>query len=295
LHEVIRIPELQEFLDRVIGIRVPLEGEVVFYEGTEQYLQLHGTSLCDAQVAAIGAVLVLHDITHLRRLERVRRDFVANVSHEIRTPVTSIKGYVETLLDGAMDDPEDLRRFLAIILRQADRLNDIIEDLLTLARIEQDSHEAIPLERARLRPILEAAVLTCRANAETRDMNIDLVCDDGIEAQLNPALFEQAIVNLLDNAIKYSDAGDTIHVKAARTHGEMIVQVIDHGCGIDRDHLPRLFERFYRIDKGRSRKMGGTGLGLAIVKHIMHAHAGTVEVNSAPGKGSVFSLHLPPA
>lgn len=295
LHEVIRNPELQEFVSRVLATRQPLEGEVVLYEHAEHYLQLHGTSLCDAKDLSIGAVVVINDVTHLRRLERVRRDFVANVSHEIRTPVTSIKGYVETLLDGAMDDADHLKRFLTIILRQADRLNDIIEDLLTLARIEQDAREAIPLERARLRPILEAAVLVCTANAAARDMDIDLQCESTAEAKLNPALFEQAVVNLLDNAIKYSEAGDTIQVTADRANGETVVRVIDHGRGIDREHLPRLFERFYRVDKGRSRKLGGTGLGLAIVKHIMHAHAGRVDVQSAPGKGSTFSLFLPPA
>ena len=293
LREVVRNPELHDFIDRVLRTRDALEDEIVLYEGAEQCLQLHGTSLCDAKGQAIGAVLVINDITHLRRLERVRRDFVANVSHEIRTPVTSIKGYVETLLDGAMDDRDDLHRFLTTVLRQADRLNDIIEDLLTLARIEQDSTEAIPLERARLRPILEAAVLTCKANAATRNMAIELQCDSAIEARVNPALLEQAMVNLLDNAIKYSEAGDTIQIKANRSNGDLAIQVVDHGRGIDREHLPRLFERFYRIDKGRSRKLGGTGLGLAIVKHIMHAHAGRVDVESAPGKGSTFSLHLP--
>ena len=293
LREVVRNPELQDLAARMLASHGPLEGEVVLYEGSERYLQVHGNSLYDAQQTPIGAVLVLNDTTHVRRLESVRRDFVANVSHEIRTPITSIKGYVETLLDGAMDDKDNLQRFLEIIQRQADRLNDIIEDLLTLARIEQDPDQAITLERVRLLPILEAAVLTCKAQAAAREMSIALRCPGDAEARLNSALFEQAVVNLLDNAIKYSDAGDTIDVTADQHDGETVVSVVDHGCGIARDHLPRLFERFYRVDRARSRPLGGTGLGLAIVKHIMNAHHGRVDVQSASGKGSRFSLHLP--
>jgi two-component system phosphate regulon sensor histidine kinase PhoR len=293
LREVVRNPELQELAARMLASHGPLEGEVVLYEGSERYLQVHGNSLYDAQHTPIGAVLVLNDTTHVRRLESVRRDFVANVSHEIRTPITSIKGYVETLLDGAMDDKENLQHFLEIIQRQADRLNDIIEDLLTLARIEQDPDQAITLERVRLLPILEAAVLTCKAQAAAREMRIALQCPGNAEARLNSALFEQAVVNLLDNAIKYSDAGDTIEVTAGQHDGETVVSVVDHGCGIARDHLPRLFERFYRVDRARSRKLGGTGLGLAIVKHIMNAHQGRVDVQSGSGKGSRFRLYLP--
>jgi len=235
-----------------------------------------------------------HDVTRLRRLENVRSDFVANVSHELKTPITSIKGFVETLLDGAVHDPEDARRFLKIVAAQADRLNEIIEDLLTLSRLEGDTERAgISLQPGRIRDVLQAAAATCQLKATEKNVEIELTCDDGLRVEINAALLEQAVVNLVDNAVKYSPGGQTVHVEAAKTPAEIVIRVRDHGCGIGPDHLPRLFERFYRVDKARSRKLGGTGLGLAIVKHIAQAHGGRVTVESVPGEGSVFSVHLP--
>jgi len=233
-------------------------------------------------------------VTRLKKLEKVRRDFVANVSHELRTPVTSIKGFVETLLDGAMNNPQELQRFLQIVAAQTDRLNAIIEDLLTLSRIEQEAEKAeIALSFGSIKAVLQTAIEVCRPKAANKEIELDLTCDDALQAPINPPLLEQAIINLIDNAIKYSPPGQSVHIEADCDGGEVRVQVRDHGCGIGREHLPRIFERFYRVDKARSRTLGGTGLGLAIVKHIAQAHHGRASVESVLGQGSVFYIHLP--
>jgi two-component system phosphate regulon sensor histidine kinase PhoR len=227
-------------------------------------------------------------------LESVRRDFVANVSHELRTPVTSIKGFVETLLDGAMHNPEELQRFLQIVAVQTDRLNAIIEDLLALSRIEQEEEKAeIELGQSPVRAVLETAVEVCRMKAAEKNIRLELACDAELAAPMNAPLLEQAVINLLDNAIKYSAPEQTVQIAAERSGGEIAIRVRDCGCGIGREHLLRIFERFYRVDKARSRKLGGTGLGLAIVKHMAQAHGGRASVESTPGQGSTFTIHLP--
>ncbi|MEX2561444.1 MAG: ATP-binding protein, partial [Pirellulales bacterium] len=254
----------------------------------------HGTALRDAGGHSIGAVIVLNDVSRLRQLENMRRDFAANVSHELKTPVTSIKGFVETLLDGAMRDSQDSERFLRIIARQADRLDSIIEDLLSLSRIEKEGDAAdLVLTLAELRGVLESALHDCDSKASERGIRIALSCDDGLQARINPPLLEQAVTNLLDNAIKYSEPAGEVQLSGQTAGGEVLIVVRDQGCGIAEEHLSRLFERFYRVDKARSRKLGGTGLGLAIVKHIVLAHRGQVTVESAPSAGSTFTIHLP--
>lgn len=294
IHEVVRNPHLLRFVARALMSMWPIEGEIVFRNGGERFIQAHGAILHDAQERGIGALVVLNDLTRIRRLENVRREFVANVVHELRTPVTSIKGFVENLLDGALEDPENTKQFLNIIARQSDRLNAIIEDLLSLARIEQETENAeIVLKEDRILDVLQAAIQLCEAKTKAKKIRVDLECGEDISARINPPLLEQAVVNLIDNAIKYSSRGSTIHVEAIRSDHEITISVRDQGCGIAKEHLPRLFERFYRIDKARSRKLGGTGLGLAIVKHITQAHGGNVTVESTPGKGSTFQIHLP--
>jgi len=219
---------------------------------------------------------------------------VANVSHEIRTPITAIKGFVETLRDGSVKDPKESRRFLGIVEKHVDRLEAIIEDLLSLSRIERGVEgKHIMLQEGLIRDILLTAIQVCEVKAAPKKISLELSCNDELRANINSALLEQAVVNLIDNAVKFSDDGSTILVKAAQINGQISISVRDQGCGIEKEHLSRLFERFYRVDKARSRQMAGTGLGLAIVKHIAQAHGGRVSVESTPRKGSTFSIHIP--
>jgi len=294
LHEIVRNIDLQRFVARVLSTMEPAEEEIVLRDNGELHLQLHGTVLRDADGNRIGVLTVLNDVTRLHRLEAVRRDFVANVSHELKTPVTSIKGFVETLLDGAVNDPESARRFLAVIARQADRLNMIIQDLLTLSRIEQDSERAqISFELQNLKPVIKTAIEVCELKAHERKIKTELECEGDLATRINAPLLEQAVINLLDNAIKFSESDEVIEIRVIKHDSEIIISVRDHGCGIAKEHLPRLFERFYLVDKARSRKLGGTGLGLAIVKHIAQLHGGHPSVESSPGRGSTFAIHLP--
>jgi len=295
LQEVVRNPDLRRFALRAIDCREPVEDDLLLRGARDRTIRLRGTALRDLSGEG-GAVIVLNDVTDVQRLENIRRDFVANVSHELKTPIASIKGFVETLLDGASDDPVDSRRFLDIIARQADRLASIIEDLLALSRIEQSEGTGnLPRESVRIADLLSAVTVDCLPRAEDRSIRLDVTCDESITAEVNAPLFEQALINLVDNAIKYSDPGRTIWIGVANepaTTGSVVITVQDEGCGIEAEHLPRLFERFYRIDKARSRKLGGTGLGLSIVKHIVQAHGGTVAVESEPGVGSTFTIRM---
>jgi two-component system phosphate regulon sensor histidine kinase PhoR len=295
LQEVIRNADLRRFVASALSCKQPIEGDVILHgNDRERTLQANGTALRDPSGGTIGAVIVLNDVSRLRQLESMRRDFAANVSHELKTPITSIKGFVETLLDGAINNPADAERFLRIIARQADRLNAIIEDLLALSKIEKEAETTdIALEIGPLENVLDAAWHDCETLAAEREIQVEVQCPSTLRAAINPPLLQQAVVNLLDNAIKYSDPHSVVRLTARALPGEVAIYVQDQGCGIESEHLPRLFERFYRVDRARSRKVGGTGLGLAIVKHIVHAHRGRITVESAPGKGSTFVIYLP--
>ncbi len=220
---------------------------------------------------------------------------MANVSHELRTPITAIKGFVETLSAYDCHDPEDLARFIEIIGRQAERLGNIIEDLLSLSKIELGRKQLrLELEERLLRPPLQSAVKTCREKAGEKQVPLILECPETLTALIHPNLFEQAVFNLLDNAVKYSDPGKPVSVRALESeNGEVSIDVVDQGRGIAQNHLSRVFERFYRVDKARSREQGGTGLGLSIVHFIVKAHNGRVTAKSELGKGSTFSIHIP--
>ncbi len=286
---------LSQFVAQILNSAQPKESEFGNLSQSGRILQVHGSVLRDAQGKGIGAVVVLNDVTRLRRLEQVRRDFVANVSHELRTPITSIKGFVETLLDGALNDPEDARRFLEIVAKQSDRLNAILNDLLTLSHIEEGEEKtSIAVEVTGIRDTLEAALQLCSKKASAKTIQVHLDCADALKARINPPLLEQAVANLIDNAIKYSPEGSEVAVRADQQE-EVVIRVEDRGCGVAAEHLPRLFERFYRVDKARSRALGGTGLGLSIVNHVITAHGGRVTIESAPGVGSTFSIYLPAA
>ncbi len=294
IHEVVRSTVLHHFVTDTLSSQEPVEKEIVLSYDGDRVLNGHGTLLRDAEGGQVGALIVLNDVTHIRKLEKIRRDFVANVSHEIKTPITAIKGFVETLRDGALENPEDAQRFLTIISKHVDRLEAIIEDLLRLSRIEREAErEEVVLVEGKVKDLLQTAIQVCEVKAVAKKVRIELSCEKDIVAKIDAVLLEQALANLLDNAIKYSNEGSVIQVEATQKESEIIISVSDHGCGIEKEHLPRLFERFYRADKARSRQLGGTGLGLAIVKHIAQAHGGHVSVESTHGKGSTFAIHLP--
>ena len=299
IQEVIRNPEIRRFVLQAIDCREPVEDDFVLSDPVSRIFHGRGTALRDPSGEG-GAVIVFNDVTELERLESIRRDFVANVSHELKTPVATIKGFVETLLDGAIDEPADNRRFLEIVGRQSDRLAAIIEDLLALSRIEQsEGAGSLPREPVAVASLLAAARSSCLPRATERGMAIELDCPDELVAEVNAALLEQAVLNLIDNAIKYSGTEKPIHVQATaeaipgQAGLSLVISIRDEGNGIPAEHLPRLFERFYRVDKGRSRQVGGTGLGLSIVKHIVQAHGGTIAVVSERGQGSTFTMKLP--
>jgi two-component system phosphate regulon sensor histidine kinase PhoR len=294
LQEIMRSRDLQRMVRRTMSDGTRNEGDISLYHSGEQILSTRCTPLRDAGGNRIGVLLVLNNVTRLRRLENMRSDFAANVSHEIKTPLTAIQGFIETLHHGDVDDPEEARRFLGIIRRHVTRLTAIIDDLMHLSRLEQDDESFRPNpEPDSVREVILTAVQLCSARAREKAIDITVDADPSIRVHMDTDLMEQAVVNLLDNAVKYSPPERPVAVRVGKTGAEVTICVIDQGIGIPYKHLPRLFERFYRVDKARSRKEGGTGLGLAIVKHIIQAHGGRVTVESLQGSGSTFCLHLP--
>jgi len=294
IQEVVRNTVLHQLVTSALSSPKAVEKDILLLSENERFLQGHGTTLKDAKGERIGALIVLNDVTRLKRLETIRRDFVANVSHEIKTPITAIKGFVETLGNGGMEKPEEAERFLGIIKKHVRRLEALVEDILAFSRIERETERGeIVLSEGRVQDVIQAAIQACEPAAQAKDIKLELSCAEDLLAKMDVRLMEQALVNLLDNAVKYSGERSVVRAEAGQTNSDTVIRVLDQGCGIEKKHLPRLFERFYRVDKARSREKGGTGLGLAIVKHIAQAHGGRVEVESLPGKGSAFTLRLP--
>ena len=245
------------------------------------------------EIAELGGALN-RMAEQLDRLENLRQDFVANVSHELKTPIATIKSYVETLLDGAQHDPADLDRFLNIVLKQNDRLAAIVDDLLTLSRLESAPiTQILALNETDACQLLHSSAENCQTRAEAKNITININCKPNLSIQVDHSLMTQALVNLIDNAIKYSNENKAISVSAEEIDSKVQLSISDQGPGIPEQHIPRLFERFYRIDKSRSRREGGTGLGLAIVKHIVHIHGGLVKVSNNASVGCCFVIILP--
>ncbi len=291
LVELVRDPELLEMVHQVItsGAAVKRRLELPVADGRSFEVQ---AAPLTASVGR-GAIAILHDTTELERLERVRKDFVANVSHELRTPLTAIQGYTETLLSGALEDPQNNRKFLGIISAQAARLTNIASDLLILSELQSDKRVLEP-ERICVRKVVEAALLTVESEAGVR--GIRLICGPIADVNVlgHRIRLEQAVVNLLTNAIKFNRPNGEVRLTVDRAgNGDARISIADTGIGIPSQDLLRVFERFYRVDKARSREVGGTGLGLAIVKHVVERMQGTINVQSELGKGSVFTVSFP--
>lgn len=298
LSEVLRSSDIKQFIEHLphAGIE-SVSAEIMFTGekgGPPFYLILSGSALMNLKGENTGAVAVVSDITEIRKSERIQRDFVANVSHEIRTPLTVIQSVTESLQDGVLDDPAAAASFLDALHRNVTRLSLIIEDILSLSKVE-NMRESKHLESAlfSVPEVINGAIRLCTSRAEARHTVLKTDMDSSLTMTGNSSLIEQCVMNLIDNALKYSDPGKTIVIGAKADAETIRISVTDQGYGIAAEHFVHLFDRFYRIDKGRSRQTGGTGLGLAIVRHIAHVHGGEVTVRSTPGTGSVFTLTFP--
>ena len=285
--------KLYQFTQSAIKSASDLESEIVISKNNQARIFLAKSSHLFSDEAPSTMVL-FDDITRIKHLEQMRQDFVSNVSHELRTPVTSIKGASETLINGALENPQDAKKFTEIIFRQSERLSRIIEDLLSLSKIEKESDSSIvDFSEQDLCAILGAAARNSEHRAQELGMSLSWPINPEVRLAVNRTLLEQAVGNLVENAIEHSERGSSITLSINEEDTAVTIEVTDQGCGIPEAHLKRIFERFYRVDKSRSRKFGGTGLGLAIVKHVALAHRGHVEVTSRVGVGSSFAIVLP--
>jgi two-component system, OmpR family, phosphate regulon sensor histidine kinase PhoR len=290
--EVLRLHELAELVERAESEKQVFDYELKVPELNERWLQVNAAVISNSAGEREGTILVFHDLTRLKQLERTREEFVANVSHELRTPLSLIKGYVETLLDGARNNPDVAEHFLRIIARNAERLDLLIQDLLTISALESGRVQ-INLQPVSVRALAEKVFADLKSRAAAREVTLKNELPD-LVANADEGRLDQVLANLVDNAIKYGRAHGSVVVGGKSLDGDKIeVFVQDDGPGIPPESLDRVFERFYRVDKARSREQGGTGLGLSIVKHIVQNHGGEVWAKSEPGKGATLFFTLP--
>jgi two-component system phosphate regulon sensor histidine kinase PhoR len=294
LWQVVRRRDVQEVVRKVLAGPEAAHEELRWDGPIARSFTVHAARLPGTPPR--GAVLVLHDTSELRRLERVRQEFVANVSHELKTPLSIIKAYIETLLEGAVDDPAHRGPFLEGIAEQSERLHALILDLLSLARIESGT-EAFEFQDVALEPVVQSCLERHHARAEAKNQTLEAIAPDthSAVAWADEEAIGQILDNLVDNAVKYTPAGGRIRVRWGAENGQVALEVADNGIGIPEHDLPRIFERFYRVDKARSRELGGTGLGLSIVKHLVQAMHGSIDAASRLGEGTSFLIHLPQA
>ncbi|WP_339147220.1 MULTISPECIES: ATP-binding protein [unclassified Sutcliffiella] len=292
-YEAIEHKEVVSLIEEIFMTEVNVRKQLLLPLKIERrHFEVYGAPIIGINDEWKGIVLVFHDISELKKLEQMRKDFVANVSHELKTPITSIKGFSETLLDGAMNDKDTLEYFLSIILKESDRLQSLIEDLLDLSKIEKQGFKLNP-EYFEISGILEEIFVILKGKAKEKE--IELIMN---RPQKDLFLFadasrvKQVFINLINNAIAYTPAGGEVKVDVEEVGEEIVIVVSDTGVGMEQEEIPRIFERFYRVDKARSRNSGGTGLGLAIVKHIVEAHHGTISVKSRLNKGTTFTVKL---
>lgn len=285
--------ELEKFIDHVFLTELPYRKQVEVVVHQEiQYKQVYGAPVVGEHGRWLGVVIVMHDISELIRLEQIRKDFVANVSHELRTPITSIKGFSETLLDGAFKDEKMLLSFLDIIHQESNRLQMLIQDLLELSKIEQHGFSVNLMPTSLQEVLIRSVELTSpRLDEKNMQFDVDIVRDVTVMGDFNRLI--QIFTNLIANAITYSPENTTVTLRIKENSEYGIVEVEDQGMGIEKSEIARIFERFYRVDKARSRNSGGTGLGLAIVKHLIEAHSGKINVESQVGKGTCMKVYIP--
>ncbi|MFH2060569.1 MAG: ATP-binding protein [Pseudomonadota bacterium] len=291
--EVARNVEFQSFIQRALATHEPVEDDIVIKKGEDLILNIHSTALYDTNRLRMGTLIIFHDITRIRRLETMHKDFAANVSHELKTPLTTIKGFIETLQEMLVSkDTEQSEHFLRIIDKNVNRMIDLINDLLALSKLERLEGTDIRFEQQPLLSLIQAAVNACRPGIQEKKIILSVDCSQDLIVKVDPVLMEQAFINLVDNAVKYSSEGSCVNINARSNETSIDINIQDQGRGIDQDHLPKIFNRFYRVDKARSRHEGGTGLGLAIVKHIVHYHQGTINVESVKDQGTSFIIRL---
>jgi two-component system phosphate regulon sensor histidine kinase PhoR len=290
----IRNPQIIQPLQEVLSDGIPRSAEVLIAgRANDQVLELAAAPLRDGNGNLAGALTVLHDVTELRRLQGIRKDFVANVSHELKTPVTAIGGLVETLIEDPQMDQVQRQHFLERLHAQNDRMIALVRDLLTLSRIETESY-GLELDRVDLRAVVQDSLRTLAPQAAQHDLHLATHLPEApLYVRTNDDAFRQIVDNLIDNAIKYTPGGGSIGVSLAQHDGWAECSIADTGVGIAEEEQERVFERFYRVDKARSREVGGTGLGLSIVKHLARAIGGDVSLRSRPGAGSTFTVRVP--
>ncbi|PKM90994.1 MAG: PAS domain-containing sensor histidine kinase [Firmicutes bacterium HGW-Firmicutes-12] len=291
--EILRNHQLADLLKKCLsdGSRQVIEANLSPTD--QEYYRVYITPIIGKDEVSQGVIVVLRNVTEVRILEQVRSDFVANVSHELRTPLTSVKGYVETLLDGAIDDRPTAKKFLTIINTETDRLNRLISDLLYLSKLETGRIE-LAKKWISSQDMLDHIIKLLEPVALEKNITIESTVNTGAGSVFgNPGMLEQVLINLLENAIKYSYDGGIVNIEISICEQGRSIKVIDKGIGIPAESLARVFERFYRVDKGRSRKAGGTGLGLSIVKHIVERHRGQVQIESEEEKGTIVTIILP--
>jgi two-component system phosphate regulon sensor histidine kinase PhoR len=295
LLETIRHASIDRLVMEAIRVQEPRRESIQISRGPSEgrEMEVSAVPLGENSAQTEGAVVLFHDVTQLRQMEEIRRDFVANVSHELRTPLSIFRGYLETLLDDPQQPPGELLRILEVMERHSDRLHALVEDVLSLARLESPAAE-LDLSEISLPEFLQEILRDWEKRLEAKQLKSHLdVPLDLPKLEADESRLQEIIYNLLDNAVKYSQPGSRISLQAAVSGDRVRISVADQGIGIREADLPRIFERFYRVDKARSRELGGTGLGLSIVKHIAQLHGGNVEARSEPGKGTTISVLLP--